>query len=71
MDLGEFTLFCKDFSINLHKVKVTEIFKKSSSNPNYLEHEQFKEALILLAEELTNNKLSEHKERLRETSDLV
>ena len=36
MDLGEFTKFCKDFSINLHKVKLTEIFRKIQ--PHYLEH---------------------------------
>ena len=69
MDLGEFTKFCKDFSINLHKVKLTEIFRKI--HPHYLEHKQFKEVLIPLSEEFTRNKLIEHRERLREISDLI
>lgn len=79
MDLGEFTKFCKDFNINLHKVKITEIFRKVNTGKTqdqnkinqYLEHKHFKDALILLSEQLTSNLLIEHKERLRETADLI
>lgn len=37
LDLSELTRFCRDFSISLHKVKITEIFRRVVSH-----HEEHK-----------------------------
>jgi hypothetical protein len=41
VDLGEYTIFCKDFNIPLSKSKITEVFKKSSTNHKPLKFENF------------------------------
>lgn len=45
VDLGEFMIFCKDFSVPLGKAKLTEIFKKASINHKPHKLEQFHVAI--------------------------
>jgi hypothetical protein len=49
IDLGEFAIFCKDFSIPLSKSKITEIFKKCSINHKPQKFEQFHNSIIKIS----------------------
>jgi len=66
MDLGEFTVFCKDFSIPLTKQKEVEVFKKCSMNHMPLKFEHFQNCLLKLAQEITRGKVDSLSKRLKD-----
>jgi len=45
MNIGEYMNFCKDFSIKVSKMKITEIFKKIATNSIEMTFEQFKNSI--------------------------
>ena len=69
--MGEFFCFCRDFEIALPRTKITECFKKVSSNNYSLEYGEFKDAITTLGREFAIAKIKENKERLKELMKVV
>lgn len=66
VDLGEYMIFCKDFKIPLQKSKLTEIFKKASSNHKTQKFEQFFASMARIGQEINRLKLEEVNLKLKE-----
>ncbi len=71
LDQGELILFCKDFTINLPKSKILEIFIKVSKDKKLLDYDQFKQIVPILCYEYSLSKSKEIKERLREIKEVL
>lgn len=63
LDHGEVNCFCRDFEVELPRMKITEIFKKASINNQALEFKEFKEAIKDIGKEYSNAKFKENKAR--------
>ena len=66
VDLGEFMVFCKDFSVKLNKAKITEVFKKCSVNHKPLKFEHFQKAINKLGIELNKKKIEDIDKKINE-----
>lgn len=68
VDIGEFMVFCKDFNIQsiTTKVKLTEIFKKSSLNHQPLKFEQFQTSIQKIGAEIHRQKVEDQQKKLKE-----
>ena len=56
LDLAEFSKFCVEFEIPIAKQKLTELFKKNSSNRKDMSFNEFKNSLEKLAEAMNDSK---------------
>ena len=56
---------CRDFEIELPRLKIGETFKKASINNQALEYDEFKTATRALAKEYCSSKFSEEQARLK------
>ena len=60
VDMGEFTCFCRDFKVELPRIKLAEIFKRVGYNKSELDYEKFQEIIRQVGEELAKAKLKEN-----------
>ena len=56
LDLAEFSKFCVEFEIPIAKQKLTELFKKNSSNRRDMSFNEFKNSLEKLAQAMNDSK---------------
>lgn len=63
LDHGEINCLCRDFEIELPRMRIAEIFKKVSINNQALEYKEFKDAIKDIAKEYSNAKFKENKAR--------
>ncbi len=56
LDLAEFSKFCVEFEIPIAKQKLTELFKKNSSNRKDMSFNEFKNSLEKLAQAMNDSK---------------
>ena len=71
VDMGEFTVFCRDFNIQLARAKISEIFKRVGQNKPSLDYKKFLAVLRQMGEELSKAKLRENQGRLKEFLAIV